>query len=36
MTLDESINLIKINTKKYSKRQMTWFKKIKKLYGMIM
>ncbi len=25
--LDEAIELIKSNTRKYSKRQMTWFKK---------
>ena len=29
INLDEAIELIKINTKKYSKRQMTWFKKYK-------
>jgi tRNA dimethylallyltransferase len=26
-TKEEAINLIKRNTKKYAKRQMTWFKK---------
>lgn len=28
-TLDETVNLIKRNTRRYAKRQMTWFKKIK-------
>ena len=27
LNLDEAIELIKSNTRKYSKRQMTWFKK---------
>ena len=31
MTLFESINLIKTNTRKYSKRQMTWFRKNKEI-----
>lgn len=29
ITLNEAIENIKINTKKYAKRQMTWFKKVK-------
>ena len=31
ITLDESIYFIKINTKKYSKRQVTWFKRNKEI-----
>lgn len=31
ITLDEAIDLIKINTKKYSKRQVTWFKRNKEI-----
>lgn len=30
ITLNEAIENIKINTKKYAKRQMTWFKKVKR------
>ena len=29
ISLDEAIDLIKLNTRKYSKRQMTWFRKNK-------
>ena len=29
ISLDEAINLIKLNTRKYSKRQMTWFRRNK-------
>ena len=31
ISLDEAIDLIKLNTRKYSKRQMTWFRKNKKI-----
>ena len=31
MTLDEAIDKIKINTRRYAKRQMTWFKKDKEI-----
>ena len=31
ITLDEAIDFIKINTKKYSKRQVTWFKRNKEI-----
>ena len=31
ITLPEAIRLIKSNTKKYAKRQMTWFKKDKSI-----
>lgn len=31
-TLNEAMNLIKKNTKNYAKRQMTWFKKDKRIY----
>jgi len=31
-TLDEAIEKIKINTRRYAKRQMTWFKKDKEIY----
>ena len=30
ITLNEAIENIKINTKKYAKRQITWFKKVNK------
>ena len=36
ISLDEAIDLIKLNTRKYSKRQMTWFRKIKIFYGIKM
>ena len=29
ISLDEAIDLIKLNTRKYSKRQMTWFRRNK-------
>lgn len=31
ISLDEAIDLIKLNTRKYSKRQMTWFRKNKEI-----
>ena len=31
LSLDESISLLKSNTRKYSKRQLTWFKKYKNI-----
>jgi len=31
MTLEEAIDLIKLNTRRYAKRQMTWFKKDKEI-----
>jgi tRNA dimethylallyltransferase len=31
ITLQEAVDQIKVNTRKYSKRQMTWFRKNKKI-----
>ena len=31
ISLDEAIDLIKLNTRKYSKRQMTWFRRNKEI-----
>ncbi len=34
ISLQESIRQIKLNTKQYAKRQVTWFKKEKSIYRM--